>query len=113
MTGPGVLREVSDMSVQKLLLVGAGVAVAVLVGSVAGPKPVEAQGQRPPTPVEIVAPVPVPVSGSLGISGTPNVNVTNTASSPALTRDVDNAARSPFQAIFCTHAAFSGGTAPT
>jgi len=64
-------------------------------------------------PVEIVAPLPVPVSGSLGISGTPNVNVSNTAASPALTRDVENPARAPFQASLCTNATFGGGTPQT
>src|SRR5262245_50630279 len=83
------------------------------MGSGAGPGRAEAQPPRPATPVEIVAPVPVPVSGSLGISGTPNVTVSNTAASPALTRDVDNPARAPFQTAFCTNATFGGGTPQT
>src|SRR5215469_2880422 len=43
---------------------------------------------------------------SLGLTGTANVNVVNSASSPALARDVDNPARRPFQTSLC----FSGGS---
>jgi hypothetical protein len=106
-------EEVVVKNIKRLLLVAAAAMVAAIFGAVAGPGRAEAQAPRPPTPVEIIAPVPVPVSGSLGISGTANVNVSNTAASPALTRDVDNPARAPFQAVLCSRAAFSGGTLPT
>jgi hypothetical protein len=37
------------------------------------------------------------VGGSVSVTGTPNVKVTNTASNPVPTRDVDNPAQQPFQ----------------
>src|SRR5215470_13584327 len=110
------------MSTRRMLvLVSAAFASAALVASSptsrsaaaqerrATSQPATPQGARPSTPVEIVAPVPVPVSGSLGISGTPNVVVANTTSSPVVVSDADNPAKSPFQAFLCSADAFNGG----
>jgi hypothetical protein len=51
------------------------------------------------------------VSGSVSITGTPNVKVTNTRSAPVLTRDVDNPALQPFQnsQVISTPAGLLGG----
>jgi hypothetical protein len=51
------------------------------------------------------------VSGSVSITGTPDVKVTNTASAPVLTRDVDNPALQPFQnvRVISTPAGLLGG----
>jgi len=66
-----------------------------------------------PTPVSVVSPVPLPVTGSVNgsvsISNTPNVFVTNTDGNPLPTRDVDNPARTPFQIKLCQQASFGGG----
>jgi hypothetical protein len=98
--------EVTVKSLRKLILVTAVLTVAGAVG-------VEAQQNRPSTPVQLLGPLPLPVSGSLDISGTPNVNVANTEADPAVVRDADNPARSPFQAVLCTTASFNGGSVPT
>jgi len=66
-----------------------------------------------PTPVSVVSPVPLPVTGSVNgsvsISGTPNVFVTNTDGNPLPTRDVDNPARTPIQFKLCQTSSFGGG----
>lgn len=47
----------------------------IAIGSLLSPRSVIAQ--RPPAEVTIVSPVPLPVSGTLGVSGTVDVNVAN------------------------------------
>ena len=68
------------------------------------------QGSRPPSDVNVVNTPNVNVvntptvdarqlgSWSVGINGTPNVTVGNTAGDPVLVRNVENAARHPFHA---------------
>jgi hypothetical protein len=48
--------------------------------------------------VTIESPIPLPVTGSLGLTGTANVNITNPADRPVLVRDAENPARHRFQA---------------
>jgi hypothetical protein len=96
------------------------VAFALTVGSLISPRPVVAQAPDPrpgtSTPVTIVNPLPLPVSGSATVSGsvaisnTPlpvtgtvglttgsSVSIANTDTNPVPVRNLDNAARSPYQ----------------
>jgi len=74
------------------------VSIAALIASV------QAHAEKP-TPVSVVSPVPLPVtgsvSGSVSITGQPNVFVTNTAANPVVTRDVQNPANDPFAKELC------------
>jgi hypothetical protein len=71
----------------------------LLVGTLlAGQSVFAAPPELAPVPVTIVAPLPVPVTPATG-----SLSV----------RDVDNAARSPFQVSLCTSAAFAGGSLPS
>ncbi len=94
-----------------LLTLGFGV-LAVVLGFVTSGQ-VGAQDPGPPGGLDVhVVNTPLPVTGTVGISGTPTVNlgagntvgingtvkVGNSASSPVLVRDVDDAARSAFHA---------------
>ena len=71
---------------------------------------VPAIAAQPPSagsaPVTIVGPLPVPVTGTTSISGP--VSISGTVG----VRDVDNPARSPFQATMCTSTS-SGGAVGT
>jgi hypothetical protein len=99
----------------KTLLWGAGLIVLGLIGSIMdrGSNPAALRGaDRDPT-VIIEGPLPLPVTGSVSISGMPNMNINgtpsvnvansptvhvgNSSSSPVLTRAVDNPALEPFQ----------------
>src|SRR5262245_58718870 len=94
---------------KKQFLVAAMFAVlAVAVTSLMNSRQAVAQNPNPGSaPVNIVAPLPLPVTGSttvsgtVAISGTPNVKVTNPATDPVIVRDADNPARRPFQTTLC------------
>ncbi len=90
---------------QNKLLALAGVVMLALIGSLMNSRQTTAQAAGS-APVTIVGPLPLPVTGSSTVTGTVaatqsgswNVGITNTAAAPVLVRDVDNAARQPFQA---------------
>src|SRR5262245_29150809 len=73
-----------------------GLAGLIIVGLLSVAKAPQAPPSAPVTVVNTTAnPVPVVQQGALTINGTPNVNVANTAASPAIVRDTDNPASEP------------------
>ena len=86
------------------LLTAAVFTVLGITGLFMNSRQAEAQNPFPgAAPVNIVSPLPLPVS----ISGTPTINLTNTAANPLIVRDVDNPARRPFQIILCSQSSAS------
>jgi len=88
------------MTVSKKRVIGVAIIALYVVGaSLMGTR--EAVAEKP-TPVEVTNTVPVTQSGAwnVGISGTPTVNVNNSAAAPMMVRDVDGPNRQPFQRIF-------------
>src|SRR5262249_760142 len=61
----------------------------------------QAAAQGPPDglAVNVVNSIPLQVTGSLGITGTPNVNVTNPATAPVLSLNVNDPGRIPYQSF--------------
>jgi len=101
--------HMAQLRFKDYLVIAGGILLIALSLSFAHVNPV---GSAPPGPSVTVVNTPLPVqgtvnvgnfpasssvSGSVSITGTPNVSVINTPSSPVPTRDVDNAARQPFQ----------------
>ena len=72
------------MSKLKTCVLGvAGLTLLLVLGLMVDSRKARARKPNPGSaPVNIVSPLPVPVSGSLGISGAPNVDVTNLATIP-------------------------------
>jgi len=90
----------------KLMLIALSFGISAVALSLLPSKPVGAAGSAPVT----VTNTPLPVQGAVGATqnGLWNVgitggavNVANSASSPVFARDVDNAARQPFQKNLC------------
>lgn len=92
--------------------------VSALLAALAFECSAQTGAARPDTagsaPVTIVGPLPVPVTGSTTVSGTvsltsgSSVSIGNTATNPVLVRDVDNAARHPFQLRLCFASGLTG-----
>jgi hypothetical protein len=95
------------------MLATALIAGLAVIGYLMNSQQAVAQGPPGGLAVNIVNPVPVPVTGSttvsgsvaamqsgawnVGINGTPNVNVTNPATAPALFLNVNDPGRIPYQ----------------
>jgi len=77
--------------------------VLALIGSLMSSREAAAQQQGPPDglAVRIVNPLPVPTTGTVGLAPGATVVIGNAAAAPVLVRDVDNPARTPFQAKLC------------
>ena len=99
------------------LIAAAGLLVFVAI--VTNAKRAVAQNPHPGSaPVNIVSPVPLPITGDVSITGTPTINISNTASTPLYVNDIDAAARQPFQVTLCRAGGLfrcsgSGPTVPT
>ena len=84
---------------RRIVAASLGVLTILLMTVVASSRPASAAPPAQAGPnVTIVGPLPLPVTGSTTVSGT------------AAVRDVDNAARSPFQAQLCQKVEFGTGT---
>src|SRR5262249_59509234 len=87
------------------LIVAAVFAVLAATGTVMNSHQATAQGPPGGVAVNIVNPVPMPVTGSttvsgtVGITGTPNVNVTNPATAPMFVLNVNDPGRVPYQSV--------------
>jgi hypothetical protein len=81
------------------LIAMAVLSVLAIVGTIMNSHQAQAQGPPGGLAVNIVNPLPVPVTGSLGISGTPNVNVANPATAPVLALNVNDPGRIAYQAV--------------
>lgn len=75
---------------KELMAAAVLVLLGVIVATMNSCQGVAAQGPTSGTSVNIVNPLPVPVTGSLGITGTPNVQVTNPATAPVLVLNVND-----------------------
>jgi hypothetical protein len=60
------------MTFKTPMILIAAIVLAVVIGSMKGPKRAEAQGNRPNTPVEIAGPLPLPVTGDIHITNLSN-----------------------------------------
>ena len=106
--------------IRNLSIAAALFAAYWIVASLMSTPPATAQGSKPPTDVNVINQPSVNAiqSGAwnVGISGTPTVNVNNSAGAPMYVRDVDGPDAQPFQAVrldgrneggcganFCTH----------
>jgi hypothetical protein len=94
------------------LITAAVLSVLAVVGTIMNSHQAEAQGPPGGMSVNIVNPSPVPVTGSttvsgtvaatqsgswnVGITGTPKVNVTNSATAPVLSLNVNDPGRTPY-----------------
>lgn len=85
------------------------VASTAILGILTSSVPADAQAQRPSTPVDIVSSVPLDVTGSVAIAPGASVTIGNSTQSPVPVRDVDEAAKEPFQHGTVT-AAFSSSS---
>jgi hypothetical protein len=83
------------------VIVTAGVIVLTLTGTIMNSRSAAAQGPPNGMSVNVVSSVPLhaDVSGNVGITGTPNVNVTNPARAPVLALNVDDPGRIPYQSF--------------
>src|SRR5262249_39112767 len=79
------------------LFAAALLSALAIIGAIMNSHQAAAQGPPNGLAVNIVNPVPVPVTGSLGITGTPNVPVTNPATTPVLALNVNDPGRIPYQ----------------
>jgi hypothetical protein len=95
------------------LIAVAVLSVLAIIGTIMNSHQAKAQGPPGGLAVNIVNPLPVPVTGSttvsgtvaatqsgawnVGITGTPNVNVTNPATAPVLFLNVNDPGRVPYQ----------------
>src|SRR5262249_25107484 len=101
---------------KKHLIVAANVAALAITVSIAvNSRQAVAQNKGGPQVTIDPTQLPLPVTGTVGVSGTQNVKVTNPATDPVMVRDVDNDARHPFQTTLCkaaetTPAATCGNT---
>jgi hypothetical protein len=93
-----MLVSLSRQSGAITLALGASIFAALIA-------PAQAQSQGS-APVTITGPLPLPITGTTSLSGP--ISITGTLS----TRDVDNPARSPFQATLCTSGSFLSSTPP-
>jgi hypothetical protein len=78
-----LIKENGNMKPFKSYLITAtGIALLAVTVSVVGSRPVGAQtgkGPQAPQPVTISSPIPLPVTGTVGLTGTSNVNITNSS----------------------------------
>ena len=87
------------------LIVAAVLSVLAVIGTIMNSPKAAAQGPPGGLAVNIVNPLPVPVtgsttvSGSVRITGTPDVNVTNPATAPVLFLNVNDPGRIPYQSL--------------
>jgi hypothetical protein len=95
------------------LIVAAVLSVLAIIGTIMNSQQAVAQGPPGGMAVRIVDPLPVPITGSttvsgtvaatqsggwsVGINGTPNVNVTNPATAPVLSLNLSDPGRIPYQ----------------
>jgi len=94
----------------------ATVAVVITTGTVGATPKVNSIAAAPPTPSIPVAVTntPLPVQGTVAISNSPNVTLSNTSATPLYVRDVDSSPLQPYM-MWCTLDAFSppGGNFPS
>jgi len=98
------------------LVVLATVAILITTGTVGASPRVTSINAAPPTPsIPVnVTNTPLPVQGTVAISNSPNVTLSNTSATPLYVRDVDSSPLQPFMA-WCSLDAFNppGGNFPS
>jgi hypothetical protein len=74
------------------LIAGGAVVILAVIGSVMNSRQSTIQGAGGPTVTIDPAQLPLPVTGTIGLTGTPNVKVTNTVTAPVLVLDISKSA---------------------
>jgi len=88
-------------------LIAAGLlSVLAIIGTIMNSHRVAAQGPPTGMSVNIVNPLPVPVTGTVGVTGTQNVNVANPATAPVLFLNVNDPGRIPYQKVISAKGPF-------
>jgi hypothetical protein len=77
------------------MIAAAVLSVLAVIGTIMNSRQATAQDGGPKVTIE--SPIPLPVTGSLGITGTANVLVTNPATAPVLFLNVNDPGRIPYQ----------------
>ncbi|HEY7334341.1 MAG TPA: hypothetical protein VH639_05625 [Bryobacteraceae bacterium] len=73
------------------LLVGGAMLISAAIGTVMNSHPALGEGGGPTVTIN-ASQLPLPVTGTLGVTGTPNVNVTNTITAPVPVVDISHSA---------------------
>jgi hypothetical protein len=81
------------------LIAAAVFSVLAIIGTMMNSRPSVLQAAGGPTVTIDQAQLPLPVQGSLGITGTANVKVTNPAAAPVLALNVNDPGRIPYQSM--------------
>jgi hypothetical protein len=81
------------------LIAAAVLSVLAIIGTIMNSRPSVLQAAGGPTVTIDPSQLPLPVQGSLGITGTANVKVTNPAAAPVLSLNVNDPGRIPYNFV--------------
>jgi hypothetical protein len=95
------------------LIAAAVLSVLAIIGTMMNSRPSVLQAAGGPTVTIDPSQLPLPVQGSLGITGTANVKVTNPAAAPVLSLNVNDPGRTPYHAFSEAPLCPDMGTPPT